>query len=177
MWNSGILGEALIGGRYVWDNQIITGIEVGFLIDSNRLRHNFAYPNPPDVTPFASQFKRKYAITPSFILGYAFCPRWNAFLKLGMSFSQFKIRVDNVLDQLTFKNTKRKTGFMPGIGVEYAMNCAVSFQGTVSYEHYSKIKKTFQPVLTNSIVADAFYTARVKSPQYYTAKLGVLIKM
>jgi opacity protein-like surface antigen len=181
--NSGIVGEILLGGRYLWDNHVITGLEVSALVDSNRLRHNFIHPIPnlevENFAPFSSQFRRKYAFVPSFILGYQFCQQWHAFLKLGASFSSFKIREDNLADRITFKTSKRKTAFMPGVGLEYALNCNVSFQGTFSYERYSKIRKTFQPILSDPspFLAGNYYTVRVKHPQYYTLKFGVLVKV
>lgn len=176
--NSGIVGEVLLGGRYVWDNCMITGVEVSGLIDSNRLTHNFFHPVPPLATPdiFSSQFRRKYAVIPSVVLGYQFCQRWQAFLKLGASFSRFKIKEKHESNLLTFVGTKQKTTFMPGIGLEYAVNCLVSFQGTFAYERYSKVKKFFQPVFSDPLDAASSYTVKVKNPQYYTLKFGMLVK-
>ena len=177
LWNSGIVGEALIGGRYVWDNHVITGLEVGVLVDSNRLRHDFVHPISiqEEVSTFNSQLRRQYAFTPAFVLGYEFCQRWHAFLKLGASISTFKLREQNLEAATTFRTKKRKTTFMPGIGLEYAMNCWVSFQGTLTYERFSKIHKKFQPIVEG--FPGPYYSVRAKSPQYSTFKLGMLVKL
>jgi hypothetical protein len=182
LWNSGIVGEILFGGRYLWENCVITGVEVSALVDSNRLRHNFLHPAtflPNEIVPFSSQVRRQYAFIPSVVLGYQFCKRWHAFLKLGASFSYFKIREDNLNDRITFKHRTRKTTFIPQIGLEYALNCDLSFQGSFAYEHFSRVGKQFQPVLpeTAPAVAGNFYNARVKRPQYFTLKFGMLVKI
>lgn len=178
--DSGIVGEALVGGRIVWENNIITGLEVSGLVDSNRLTHNFlhTFDDPLDRSIFNSQFRRQYAVIPAFVLGYQFCQRWHAFLKFGASISKFKLKEKNENDALTFVTSKHKTTFMPSIGLEYALNCLVSFQGTFSYERYSKIRKTFPQVLgSEPVLSSAFYTTKLKNPSYYTLKFGVLVKI
>lgn len=173
--SNGFVADLIGGYRFVFNERFVTGFNVVLTKDSNSLKSVIDIPFADATT--TTKFYRQFSVTPEIMGGYVFAKQWMAYLKLGLSISQFKIE-NKVIGAAVISTDKTvtKVGFKPTLGVEYAMNNKASVFTDVSYEYIPSIKKslnnpsdpaTFSPTDTHDV--------KVR-PHYFTAKLGVLYK-
>lgn len=175
--SNSVVGELLLGWRYVFPECYTAGFEVAGDISNNSGKRAFTHTQN-EVFLFNVKFKNRFKVIPSVVIGKVFNCNWHAFLKLGMGIARFKTDLSNVEDinkgfNSAFDKHKTKLGFVPAIGMEYAFTQCVSAVGTVSYEIYKKVNSNFNNVANGALSSDA---VKVK-PRFVTAKLGILFKI
>lgn len=166
-----VVGELFLGGRYLFCDDLTAGLEVAGDLDNHSEKNTFEH----DLARFQVKFKHRFTLIPSLVVGKVFACNVHGFIKLGVGISRFKTDLFNLDDQTSFKKNKTKYGFVPAVGLEYAVNHCISVLGTVSYEKYQQIKSNFSNVVLGPefITSD---TAKVR-PRFMATKLGVLIKI
>jgi|GEM_PF-1146126 len=170
---STFVGDVLMGARYVFKNGITLGGDVSLGYDGNHISSPLTYNDPlAGTTEFGNKLKRTYFITPSFIVGKTFTPRLHGFIKLGLGVSKFKNEIKNIAVNRTFRSSKTTIGFVPTIGLEYALTQRISLTGSLSYERYGDLKKKYVNVVSNANPT-AEYTSRIRKVNFFTAKAGV----
>lgn len=173
----GILG----GYRHIFHDGLTAGFDIsGDVYTNNELNTQIRNVIPLGVGfPFRNKLTRRYSIIPTINAGKIFCGRWHATLGLGVAISGFKQEITNlspvggVIKSAAASTTK--IGFVPSLGVEYAMTQNISVVGKISYEIYGKINKKFGDQLTSPLLPGSSYTSSI-SPRYLNLKIGAIYR-
>lgn len=163
-------GGGLVGYRYFLNQGVSLGADVTVNYYGNndlnkRLNHG--------LNVFDVKVSRTFSVTPSFVLGRVFNERFHANLGLGLGISRFEQKVRNVTPNLSVKGSKTQLGFVPSLGLEYAITQKWAVTGNVSYEYYGRVKRSFNQGI--STVNGATYNTSI-NPNIATGRLGVIYK-
>jgi hypothetical protein len=165
-----VIVEALLGGRYIFPNNITSGFELaGTAADpTTRLTLN----HPGDLT-FIFKATRKFCLIPSITFGKIFCCHWHAFVKMGMGISYANTGAFVRGFEAHRNRRKRQLGFVPAVGLEYAYSQNVSLLATAAYEYYKKLNVGFRDPLPGVVATD---TGHLKF-QFINVKVGFLYRI
>jgi len=176
---SGVIGEILVGGRYVFHNGFTLGGDVSFGYSGQRLSSRLLHR---DVILFGDTVKRTYVVTPGITMGKIFSSKLHSFIKLGLGISRFKNKLEDlpipiagrVSPYLSFRSPSTHFGFSPTLGLEYAWTQRISLLGSMNYEYYKKLRKNYVNPLVPPPVS--FYTSTTRA-SFLNIKVGVLFKL
>jgi len=194
--NQGLIGQAQVSGkarktsallgilggyRHIFHDGLTAGFDIsGNVYANNELSTQLRHVVPVGLAfPFRNKLTRRYSVIPAISAGKIFCGRWHATLGLGVAISGFKQEVTNlspvggVIKSASASTTK--LGFVPSLGVEYAMTQNISVVGKISYEIYGKINKKFGDQLTSPQLAGSSYAPSI-SPRYLNLNIGAIYR-
>lgn len=163
-----VIGEFVMGWRYVFPLGVTSGIEVAGDLSNDHIEPTLQTA----LFNFKHKFKRDFSLTPSLTIGHIFCEHWHAFVKLGLGVSWIKTHLTNLRTGAGFKKSKVKAGFVPAVGLEYSYNCNLSVVGTMGYEVYERVNSSY-PLSVPGVDAQGNVTVK---PRFFNAKIGVLYK-
>jgi len=175
-----VTGSLFLGYRYLIQS-IFLGVDCDLALYNNSTSKDYSFSTPGAPTPFGARLQRHFSVTPSAVMGVTFLDNWNAFLKLGLGISQFTLKVLNLTAPARhYTKTKTLFGFVPTLGVEYAVTQAISVLGSVTYEWYPSIKRSVSGDELLPGVGAAGWTVEhgvsVK-PRVFSVRMGVLFKV
>lgn len=142
---------------------------------SKDLLHSAVGIGGPVSDLFQNRLKRTFNIVPTLVIGKVFSDCYHVSLGLGLAFARFKQQISALDPDLNVPATsaqRTKVGFVPSLGIEYAVAKNVSLTGNFSYEIYSKVSRTF---VINEPVVEATYASSIK-PRYATLKIGAVYR-
>lgn len=163
------------GYRHVFNEGYTVGVEISanFPVE-NDLERQFNHEVQGLSNPFDHKLSCRFSVIPSIHFGKIMGDRWHIALGLGLGISRFQYRVQfrDDANNPVAKFLTTKSGFVPSISVEYAVATNVSLVGSLSYEFYKKLSKTFDKSLTFPVFqGDDSYTSSI-APRYCTFKIG-----
>jgi len=162
--------------RYVFNQEYMIGVNLeanSFMNNElNKELEHFAAP-PPGVG--ANNRLRKHSnIMPSISFGKIFCDRWYAYIGLGLAVARFKQQVTISIPaapSLSVSGSRTSLGFVPSLGVEYAVTRDISLSGSINYEIYKKLSNSLN-VNVPVVLTPSSYASSI-SPKDLTFKVGV----
>lgn len=135
--NHSMGGDLFMGYRHIFDNGVLTGIDLAIAWDGNKGEHVSTQLSGLFLTH--TRFSTPYKLIPGVVVGTRFSERYLAFVKIGVSMTQF--RVNHKLETIGFNVPPRissfrksKTGFFGSAGFEYALTKNLSGVAMVSYD-------------------------------------------
>jgi opacity protein-like surface antigen len=159
----------------------MSGIEITAVFPHHSI--NMRFSNPPFNPPFAlllrTQFKRKSTLIPSAVLGCVLDNRFYVFGKVGLGIAQFKTTIQNPnAGGDTVTQTKKRLGFVPELGIEYAVNQCFSVVATARYEHYKKLTQSATHLLSESARVGELIDTTVVTyrPSFISGRIGIIYK-
>lgn len=170
----GVIGDAFLGGRFVFDNCFVAGFEMGASLISPEAKHKFDFAvNNNGTRRFKVEQSRRFAFTPSFVGGYVFSERWMAYGRLGLAIGHFHMEVSdlNGPGRKPLGHSETKFGVSTVAGVECGFSSTMSARAELGAEFYQKFGSSKTITIDNSRMAITF------KPYFYTAKVGVVVKM
>ena len=141
---------------------------------STNVIHNFSRNGINTGDIFNNSLKRNYSFVPSLNFGKVFWHRYHAYVGLGMGITRFEHEVCNVDVSRSAKNNKTKVGFVPAIGMDYALDHHFIIGTNLSYELYRNVNDTFNAPDV-STQPGATYSSKIR-PRYFNARVGITYK-
>lgn len=171
---SALLG--VFGGyRHIFNEGFTLGMDVAAnFLTNNELKKTLNHIQGGVDFPFIDKLTRQYAVIPSINIGKIFCGRYHAYLGLGLAISKFKHSTNIVDAAATVNSSQVRLGFVPTVGIEYAVTHNVSVFGNVSAEIYQKLSKTYD-VSAQTGLPGATYKSSI-SPRYVNLKVGAVYR-
>lgn len=166
----------LLGYRYFLNSGVSLGADVTVnYYGNNDLNKRLNHKTPANVLiPFDNKVSRTFGVTPSFVIGRVFNERFYANLGLGLGISRFEQKIRNVAANISVKGSKTQLGFVPSVGLEYAINPKWAVTGNVAYEYYGRVKRNFGREVNPTVVGINYNTSI--NPNIVTGRLGVIYK-
>jgi len=172
---SGLLAEVYAGGRYLYSNCMMLGLELGGVFNTNAAKKTLSYPNEP--ASFKLRSKRLYGIIPSFVVGKVFQERFMVYGKAGIAISGFESEITDRSANRKFSKDKTLVGFAPSIGLEYAVTTSASARFELGGEFYGSSSKTAPINITNGNITRIGSDKFEAKSNMFTAKVGVVVKI
>lgn len=141
-----LLWGAVVGGRKIFSNKYVLGLNVEADLYQKHAKHDLYYDSGVDIQ---AAIKKKYVITPAFILGKVLNSQWLAYLKVGPNFTRYKMRLYNPNEGVTSRDAKTKLGMTVGLGAEYAMCSRWSLRGEAIFERSKRYVKGFTDLIAD----------------------------
>ena len=135
-----------LGYRHVMHNFVIGG-QVDVDVNNKKVKSAFNFSPIFDRIVY-QQFKRKYSITPTLVLGHVMHANWMVFTQIGAVFTEAELKSAYPAGPTSHKKRKNLIGFTAGLGTEYALNKMWSLKGSINYETFKAFRTQFTNVLT-----------------------------
>ena len=123
---------------------------------------------------FSNSLKRNYTFTPSLNVGKVFWHCYHAYVGLGMGITRFEHEVTNTTSGLSVKSNNTKIGFVPSLGLDYALDHHFIIGTNLSYEFYRNVNNTYNSPDVSTLV-NSSYNSKIR-PQYFNARIGITYK-
>lgn len=169
--NSGNIG---IHGGYGWvDNCLYFGGELGYTFDNTRINNTQAFGFPQNGIPGVvggTSLKRSGYFSFAARGGYLFTPTTMLYLRLGSNWGRWTLRDAGNFASATFGTgligygSSKSLSFVPGVGIETALNKNLYLRGEYTYE--------FGPSL-RAINANQTGSTNIGSIRTQSGKLGL----
>lgn len=164
-----LVTDLFTGYRFFMNNGLFTGLELSISLDKNKNCKTFALTK---TLKSDTKLSSRYKIIPTLALGKRLSPKWLGFTKVGLSVARFKsqhiMRSATAMEQERFSTIAH--GVKGSVGLEYAHSNKVSTIGSLSYEHFKNIKRTYKNI---SPWQGEKGRGSIK-PRYITAQIGIL---
>lgn len=161
----GFSGDVILGGRMVYSNCFVAGLEVAgtFTTGKNSRNQTLGGAN------LTYRTKRSVSVVPSIVLGWLINDQFMLYEKTGWVTTEMNTQVTHAAVLPTQKYSKKVMGVAPVLGLEFAANKLFSVRAEVGMEIFGRKSKLF------TFNQDTLSLLR-NSIQFHT-KLGLIAKL
>lgn len=113
--------------------------------------HHLSGLDPTMTATVSTRVKNSYSFGGDIRAGYLISPRTIIYILFGLDYAKFKVKDELALTEMMQHNlvftanlnnnfTKRKLGYLPGIGIETSLNDHISLRAQYTYTFYSSFE-------------------------------------
>jgi opacity protein-like surface antigen len=162
-----------LGYRWIHPSNFVLGANLDIDFNSKKIRRQSNY-REAQLDTVKSELDRKVTYTPSILFGHILQHNLMIFTQLGMMIGQYQLKSTYPEGPTHHKKKKTVTGFIGGLGAEYALNHKWSVKGSASYQVAQSFRGDFKGILGNN--ANDFETNRITNKSA-VIKLAAIYKL